>query len=134
MYSVVPLVNRNVLRAPRAANASVCYARESVTEGTGRTRLIVRLSQCNVLARTGSMVKLGAVLPRGLAEKLRNYATTLLYIKEGKEKNRECNRRGGSKLCYDCATCELAQLAFTSAASTVKPKRVTANFRDISQL
>lgn len=48
------------MRAPRAANASVCYARESVTEGMGRTRLIVRLSQCNVLARTGSTVKSGA--------------------------------------------------------------------------
>lgn len=88
MYSVVPLVNRNVLRAPRAANASVCYARESVTEGTGRTRLIVRLSQCNVLARTGSMVKLGAVLPHGLAEKLRNCATTLLYERRKRKESR----------------------------------------------
>lgn len=87
MHSVVPLVNRNVLRAPRAANASVCYARESVTEGTGRTRLIVRLSQCNV-SRTnriyGKTECDTSAWSRGKVKELRNDIT----MKEGKEKDR----------------------------------------------
>lgn len=60
--------------------------RESVTEGTGRTRLIVRLSQYNVLARTGSVVKLGAVLPRGLAEKFKKLRNDINYERRKKKR------------------------------------------------
>lgn len=75
-------VNRNVLRAPRAADASARYARESVTEGIGRT---VSCRECNEdLRQRGPREPEASGLQNYIGNREKNART---FVEEGERKN-----------------------------------------------